>query len=72
MLNNLISKRDKIIKKKNIIEQELKRVNNELKQTEYIIRKTCNHCWVTDFIDKPYGEGSQRIVYCEVCFLNKV
>ena len=71
MLNNLIIKRDNIIKKKILLEEELKNVNKELKQTEQVINKLCNHNWVTDFIDRPYGEGSLKIIYCEHCYLNK-
>ena len=71
MLNNLIFKRDNIIKKKNLLEEELKNINKELKQTEKVINKLCNHNWITDFIDRPYGEGSLKIIYCEHCHLNK-
>ena len=71
MLNNLIIKRDDIIKKKILLEEELKNINKELKQTEKVINKLCNHSWITDFIDRPYGEGSLKIIYCEHCYLNK-
>lgn len=72
MFNELIIKRDNIIKKKVLLEEELKVVNIELKQTEQHINKLCQHNWITDFIDKPYGEGSMKIIYCEHCYLNKL
>lgn len=71
MLNNLIIKRDNIIKKKILLEEKLDNINKELKQTENVISKLCNHNWITDYIDKPYGEGSFKIIYCENCYLNK-
>jgi len=71
MLNNLIIKRDNIIKKKILLEEELKNINKELKQTEKVINKLCDHNWITDFIDRPYGEGSLKIIYCDHCYLNK-
>ena len=72
MLNNLIIKRNKIIKKKNILQTEIKNINAELKQTENLIHKLCQHNWITDYIDKPYGEGSDIIIYCENCYLTKI
>ena len=71
MLNNFIIKRDNIIKKKILLEEQLTNINKELKQTEQVINKLCHHNWITDFIDKPYGEGSVKIIYCEHCYLNK-
>jgi len=71
MLNNFIIKRDNIIKKKILLEEELKEVHIELKQAEQLINKLCKHNWITDFIDKPYGEGSVKIIYCEHCYLSK-
>lgn len=71
MLNNFVIKRDNIIKEKTLLKKQLTNINKELIQIEQVINKLCNHNWVTDFIDKPYGEGSVKIVYCDNCYLNK-
>mgnify|MGYP001167873359 CR=1 FL=1 len=71
MLQELINRRDNIIKEKKKYEEKLDDINNTLKMTECLINKLCDHCWETDYIDKKYGEGSERICYCIHCYLIK-
>ena len=71
MLHELIIKRNKIIKEKNKCEEKLSEIKNELRITENLINKLCDHCWETDYIDNKYGEGSKMICYCTNCFLIK-
>tara|TARA_X000000368_G_C22991624_1_gene694608 strand:- start:1114 stop:1332 length:219 start_codon:yes stop_codon:yes gene_type:complete len=71
MLNSLLVKRDNIINKKVLFEIKLKELNKELEILENAINKLCCHNWVIDYIDKPNGEGSEKITYCDCCYLNK-
>ena len=72
MLNILKEKRNKIINKKKIYEIKIKKLVDELKIIDNSLNKLCYHKWVTDYIDKPYSEGSEKITYCEFCYLNKM
>jgi len=71
MFNGLIYKRDTIINKKTSFEIKLKELSSELIIVENAINKLCEHNWVTDYIDKPNGEGSQKIIYCDYCYSSK-
>ena len=71
MLGELIIKRNNIINKKVLFEIKLKELKDELKLIENALNKLCQHNWITDYIDKPNGEGSDKIVFCEICNLVK-
>ena len=71
MLNGLIYKRDTIINKKTSFEIKLKELSSELIIVENAINKLCEHNWITDYIDKPNREGSNIIIYCDICYSSK-
>tara|TARA_B100000795_G_scaffold253967_3_gene224512 strand:- start:2830 stop:3045 length:216 start_codon:yes stop_codon:yes gene_type:complete len=71
MLGELIRNRNIFLKKKNILEADLKKTICELTDIENQIRKLCVHDWSCDYIDAKYGEGSIKIEYCEICELSK-
>ena len=67
MLSELVYKRDGIVNKKKSFEIKLKELSSELKIVENAINKLCEHNWITDYVDKPNGEGSEMIIYCDFC-----
>ena len=67
MLSELVYKRDSIINKKKSFEIKLKELSSELVIVENAINKLCEHNWITDYVDKPNGEGSEMIIYCDFC-----
>lgn len=71
MLSELIIKKKKLIQKKIYIEEQIKEINIKLKETDSLLNKLCSHNWIIDYIDKPFGEGSNTIKYCEYCHLIK-
>lgn len=71
MLDDLLIKKDKLVNQKIKLEEQIKEIDIELNKTDKIIRKLCDHNWIIDYIDKPHGNGSTVINYCEFCYLNK-
>jgi len=67
ILSELVYKRDIIVNKKKTFEIKLKELSNELIIFENAINKLCEHDWITDYVDKPNGEGSEMIIYCNFC-----
>ena len=51
--------------------EEIESLKEVIENTNKIIRQECDHNWITDYIDNKYGEGSQIIIYCDDCQLNK-
>ena len=65
--NELIKKNKKCLHEYDYdIIKNTKRIN----EIKTILRKICQHQWVTDYIDDKYG-SSQQIVYCFNCELSK-
>ena len=49
---------------------EIIKNNSRIDEIKTILRKICDHQWITDYIDDKYG-SSQQIVYCFNCELSK-
>ena len=71
MIDEIIIKKNKLIQKKIYMENKIKEINIKIKETDRLLNKICSHNWIIDYIDKPFGEGSNTIKYCEICKLVK-
>ena len=71
MLNNLIIEKKELIKEKIKVENKLNSIKKKINEKDIMINKLCQHEWIIDYIDKPFGEGSNMIKYCCYCELTK-
>tara|TARA_B100001093_G_C26859137_1_gene1029012 strand:+ start:7896 stop:8114 length:219 start_codon:yes stop_codon:yes gene_type:complete len=67
MLSQLLLKKNDLINERVKLERKLKCVSTEINKIQCGINKLCKHEWVRDYIDKPYGNGSDTIYYCLYC-----
>jgi hypothetical protein len=75
-ITNTLSKLNKIVSyyKDNNIQNpsvNITRIKNKIMILENTLNQICEHKWQDDYIDLPYGEGSEKITYCDICKLLK-
>jgi hypothetical protein len=75
-ISNTISKLHNVIcyYKNNNIQNpdvDIKNIENKIIVLENTLNQICEHKWEDDYIDLPYGEGSEKITYCNICNINK-
>lgn len=66
-MNVLQKKRELLIKKQIETEKILQQIKQNILNTNYEISTKCNHNWITEREDGPYGE---RYTYCNHCKIN--
>ena len=66
--NQLIEKENK--QKYNDYDYDIIKNTTRINEIKSILKKICQHQWITDYIDDKYG-SSQQIIYCFNCELSR-